>query len=46
MLSIKITQEFSNAIQMADALEMIATRVRHNIPQGKSPDYHVVSDGE
>ncbi len=44
MLTIHITQEFTDSNQMADGLETIATRVRHGVAQGRWPDYHVTSD--
>lgn len=44
MLTIHITQEFQNAHNMAEALEIIAVRVRHNQIQWRSPDYHITSD--
>ncbi len=44
MLKIKITQEFQNSNQAADALETIATRVRHWLTKWNSPDYVVTSD--
>ena len=46
MITIKITQEFYSGQQVQDALEIIATQIKHGRTNGRSPDWHLTSDEE